>query len=106
MQRTAVIVIAIGVGWVAMLVAISLCSMVYYDGLATKIQMDPRYTSDPEWRKRADSALMLSGAGRFAIKEGIIDSLPRWLRVGRHAGCITLVVLALVAFSTLVWHGR
>jgi hypothetical protein len=90
-----VAIIVIG-GWLATVLGIGVCGNLLYDRCICEIQLDPRYLSDPQWRREADTAIFLKRADQFAVQAGFIGPLPRWYRIGRYAGCATFVLFVVL----------
>lgn len=53
----------------------------YTFSLQDRIREDPRYEKDREWSIRASRAILHHTVAKFALREGLIEALPRWVRV-------------------------
>lgn len=86
---------------------------VYLSQLRAMIQFDQRYRNDIEWRREADRVCLLGRVERFALKHGVIHSVPTWLFVAKFApaaaflsGIMSLVVCPDFVFGVLLRVSR
>lgn len=63
--------------------------------LTSIIQFESRYQTDPNWKREADLALLWFKEAQFARSQGLISSLPLWVRIWRYVfvGCVILELL-------------
>jgi len=96
MKLASVAVVVLLAVYVGGMVVFGLCSAMFRNRVVSEIQLDPRYRSDPQWRREADSAMFFMREVKFAIQAGILKEQPRWIRAGRVAACSTFLFFVLL----------
>jgi hypothetical protein len=66
---------------VAVLLFVAIRLNRYTFSLQDRIREDPRYERDREWSNRASWAILFHTVAKFAQQEGLIESVPPWVRL-------------------------
>ncbi len=77
---------------------------IYTFSLQDRIREDPRYEKDREWSSRASWAIGFHTVDKFALREGLIESVPRWVPVYKKV-YIVGATIAMFLFVR-VMHGE
>lgn len=68
--------------------------------MMTLIQLDRRYSEDITWKKEADRAIFNFREAEFAIKYGVVQEHPRWVRKWKvmfFGGILLSLMLVVIA---------
>lgn len=75
------VTIALLVCDVVILLVVAIRLNLYTLSLQDRIREDPRYEKDREWSSRASWAIAFHTVAKFALREGLIEAIPRWVPV-------------------------